>query len=166
MWHPRRNEVFRDVGSEPRTPEEEDFIEIVETDFEPDSALLLCSDGLSDLLTSAQIQRQVEETVGNPKLAVQCLIEAANAAGGKDNITVILIENELFEVAVRKQNQEIAQRKPTSANSLKSDRLVVEPMPLWREILNSRAMAFVLGTLCGAVLLGLWQFLVWPRLIK
>ena len=55
MAHPRRHEVFRDVGSHLRAPNEEDFIEVKEFLFKPDAAILLCSDGLSDLLTSAEM---------------------------------------------------------------------------------------------------------------
>ncbi len=166
MRHPRRNEVFRDVGSEQHTPEDEDFIEIIEAEFEPDSALLLCTDGLSDLVTSAQIQCLVEVNAGDPKLAVQRLIEAANAAGGKDNITVILVENELYAAAVGERRQEGVQRKTTTVIALKSDRTAVEPMPFWREFLNSRVTAFALGTVFGVVLLSLWQFFILPRVIK
>ena len=57
MRHPRRNEVFRDVGSEEHAPDDPDFIEIQRMPFEPDSALLLCSDGLSDQVPSAEILR-------------------------------------------------------------------------------------------------------------
>ena len=56
MRHPRRNEVFRDVGSEEHTPDDPDFIEVRRIPFEPDSALLLCSDGLSDQVPSAEIR--------------------------------------------------------------------------------------------------------------
>src|SRR5581483_3139957 len=45
MKHPRRNEVYRDVGSEEHAPDDADFIEIQRVPFEPDCALLLCSDG-------------------------------------------------------------------------------------------------------------------------
>src|SRR5215475_13478858 len=48
MRHPRRNEVYRDVGSEEHEPGDEGFIEVVRLPFESDAALLLCSDGLSD----------------------------------------------------------------------------------------------------------------------
>ena len=54
MRHPRRNEVFRDVGSEEHTPDDADFIEVQRVPFEPDGALLLCSDGLSDQVPSAR----------------------------------------------------------------------------------------------------------------
>src|ERR1035438_7451159 len=48
MRHPRRNEVFRDVGSEQHTPADIDFIEVQRFACPADSALVLCSDGLSD----------------------------------------------------------------------------------------------------------------------
>ena len=96
MRHPRRNEVFRDVGSEEHAPDDEDFIEVQRVPFEPDSALLLCSDGLSDQVESRVIQQMVESNAGNPEEAVWQLIGAANAAGGKDNVTVVLVEGEDF----------------------------------------------------------------------
>ena len=38
MRHPRRNEVYRDVGTQPHAPEDQGFVEIVEDTFEPDAA--------------------------------------------------------------------------------------------------------------------------------
>jgi serine/threonine protein phosphatase PrpC len=96
MHHPRRNEIFRDVGSAPHEPDEEGFIEIQQVPFDAESALLLCSDGLSDLVTSAQILERVEAHPGDPEAAVRDLIAAANAEGGKDNISVVLVEGERF----------------------------------------------------------------------
>ena len=99
MRHPRRNEVYRDVGSEEHAPEDPDFIELLRIPFEPDSALLLCSDGLSDQVASAAILRAVIENAGHPAGAVADLIEAANRAGGKDNVTVVIVEGEQFAAA-------------------------------------------------------------------
>jgi hypothetical protein len=56
----------------------------------------LCSDGLSDQVESRVIQQTVESNAGNPEEAVRQLIGAANAAGGKDNVTVVLVEGESF----------------------------------------------------------------------
>ena len=100
MRHPRRNEVFRDVGSEEHQPDDPDFIEIRRIPFEPDSALLLCSDGLSDQVPSADIRRAVERNAGNPQAAVRELIEAANRAGGKDNVTLLVVEGEQFATSL------------------------------------------------------------------
>jgi serine/threonine protein phosphatase PrpC len=102
MSHPRRNEIFRDVGSAPHEPDEEGFIDITQIRFEPDAALLICSDGLSDLVTSQAIRSAVEDNAGNSKAAVQALIDAANQAGGKDNVSVVLVEGERFAAVVRK----------------------------------------------------------------
>jgi parallel beta-helix repeat protein len=96
MTHPRRNEVFRDVGSEEHEPGDADFIEVHRIPFEPDAALVLCSDGLSDLVPSPTIRRAVESHAGDPEAAVRELIAAANGAGGKDNVTVIVVEGPQF----------------------------------------------------------------------
>lgn len=92
MRHPRRNEVFRDVGSQPREAADEDFIELIRATLEPDAAVLLCSDGLSDMVTSVDIQRIVRNEASDPAGVVAALIDAANAAGGKDNITVVYVQ--------------------------------------------------------------------------
>lgn len=91
MQHPRRNEVFRDVGAALHEPEDEQFIEIRTFAFPADGALLLCSDGLSDVLTSVEIAAILDGFNGETQRTVQQLIEAANHAGGPDNISVVLI---------------------------------------------------------------------------
>ena len=55
MRHPRRNEIFRDVGSSPHEPDDARWIDVLEVPFEAGGALLLCSDGLSDMLPSREI---------------------------------------------------------------------------------------------------------------
>jgi parallel beta-helix repeat protein len=100
MRHPRRNEVFRDVGSEEHAPDDPDFIEVQRIAFEPDAAVVLCSDGLSDQVESGEIRRIVEANAGNPDRAARELIRAANAAGGKDNVTVVVVEGEQFRPPV------------------------------------------------------------------
>jgi PPM family protein phosphatase len=91
MAHPRRHEVFRDVGSRPRLPDEDDFIEMKEFLFKSDVAILLCSDGLSDLLTSAEMLQIMERYEGDPEQVAGELVEAANLVGGTDNITAIFV---------------------------------------------------------------------------
>ena len=96
MRHPRRNEVYRDVGSEFHDRRDRDFIDVGEVAFEPDAALLICSDGLTDLVDSVSIARTVSQWAGDPDSVVRELIAAANAAGGKDNVTVVYVEGEQF----------------------------------------------------------------------
>jgi PPM family protein phosphatase len=96
MRHPRRNEVYRDVGSEPHAPSDPDFVEVHEIPLDADAALLLCSDGLTDLVDSASILRAVTQYAGIPDAVVRALIDAANAAGGKDNVTAVYVEGGTF----------------------------------------------------------------------
>jgi PPM family protein phosphatase len=101
MRHPRRNEIFRDVGSAPHQPDEEGFIDLTPLAFEPDSALLLCSDGLSDLVSSQTILAAAEAHAGDPQATVRELIARANAAGGKDNVSVVMVEGEGYADSVK-----------------------------------------------------------------
>ena len=56
----------------------------------PGDLYLLCSDGLSDMLDDAMIARLLQTNDALPA-AGQALIDAANDAGGKDNISLILV---------------------------------------------------------------------------
>lgn len=96
MTHPRRNEIFRDVGSRPRSAGERGFIEIRRCRFRPDAAFLLCSDGLTDHLTAARVRELVESYDGDPARVASDLVEAANQAGGKDNITALFVAGSEF----------------------------------------------------------------------
>lgn len=96
MAHPRRNEIFRDAGSEPHSPGDAGFIEIVDRAFHDDQALLLCSDGLSDLVTSPEQADIVYANAGDPQQIVSRLVEAANDKGGKDNVTAVFVAGRRF----------------------------------------------------------------------
>jgi parallel beta-helix repeat protein len=96
MQHPRRNEVFRDVGSYPRAADDGDFIETRSFLLRPDAALLACSDGLSDCVSSAEMTEIAERYDGDAGRVAQLLVEAANAAGGRDNISVVFVAGPEF----------------------------------------------------------------------
>ncbi len=91
MRHPRRNEIYRDVGTIERAPDEPNFIDIEHFPMPSDGALLLCSDGLSDLVTSAQMLATLQAFADDLDAAVKALIDLANRAGGKDNVTVLVV---------------------------------------------------------------------------
>ncbi|MFQ5570219.1 MAG: protein phosphatase 2C domain-containing protein [Rhodothermales bacterium] len=113
MHHPRRNEILRDVGSELHEPDDEYFIDILETIFEPNCALLLCTDGLTDLVPSRNLLQLIYENAGDPQAAVEALIRAANEAGGTDNITVIVVEGPGFERAHKTPFEATNKKKPS-----------------------------------------------------
>ncbi len=80
-----RNIITRAVGIEPRV--EADFFEaeLSEGDY-----LLLCSDGLFNMVDNESIRSIVREQ-GSAKAKVQALIDMANINGGKDNIGIVLV---------------------------------------------------------------------------
>jgi PPM family protein phosphatase len=115
MHHPRRNEVYRDVGSDAHEPGDPGFVDLHEIPFEPDAALLVCSDGLTDLIDSSAIQQIVERSAGHPHQVVKGLIDAANAAGGKDNVSVVYVEGERFAASVGELEQTAPRRRTTTS---------------------------------------------------
>ena len=54
--------------------------------------LLLCSDGLSAMVPDARIAEILRGAHGDLRLGANQLVEAANAAGGLDNVTVVLVQ--------------------------------------------------------------------------
>jgi len=82
---------------------------------EPDAALLLCSDGLSDLVPSGTIGSIAARFAGNPPRVVSGLVEAALDAGGKDNVTVVYVEGAECGAATVAPGPA---RKPSRARSL------------------------------------------------
>jgi protein phosphatase len=60
-------------------------------DFKPGDLFLICSDGLTDMLTDAEIEAVLANDDASLDALVNDLIDAANAHGGRDNVSVILI---------------------------------------------------------------------------
>ena len=80
-----RNLVTRAVGVEPEVE-----LEVNEHDLKAGDVLMLCSDGLSDMLPDAGIAAVMREADGLESMG-RALVQAANDAGGRDNISVILV---------------------------------------------------------------------------
>jgi serine/threonine protein phosphatase PrpC len=92
MRHPKRNEVNKVLGSEPNIEMQRDYIDAGNSPFLPGDLLLLCSDGLTDMVGSQDITDVLTRTSTISEKA-KALIDAANGAGGKDNVTVVLVQN-------------------------------------------------------------------------
>lgn len=165
MAHPRRHEVFRDVGSRRREPDEEDFIELKEFLFKPDAAILLCSDGLSDLLTSTEILEVIERYNGDPAQVAHELVDAANVAGGNDNITAIFVAGSEFLGSASPAAAEARARNAiTKARDGVSAELAAEPranvLSKIARVLTTRIAFLIYGFILGVVLA---LALRWPK---
>jgi len=140
MVHPRRHEIFRDVGSRYREADDQQFIEIRSLPFRPDAALLLCSDGLSDVMTSSEISAVVERYDGDAERVALQLVDAANAASGKDNISVVFVAGPDFLGAQSKAMSDARTRHAVTRGARRS------------RVLLSRLPWLVAGILIGMLL--------------
>ena len=85
-YHPRRNIVTRALGIEPGVRVDSWTMPIFQGD-----RILLCSDGLVDEITDDHITELLLQHP-DPNEAAQALVDAANEAGGRDNITVVIVD--------------------------------------------------------------------------
>jgi serine/threonine protein phosphatase PrpC len=92
MRHPKRNEIDKALGfKEDINPV--DDMETGQSPFLPGDLLLLCSDGLTDVVDKSTITAILNSPESLESIG-KALIDAANHGGGKDNITVVLLKND------------------------------------------------------------------------
>lgn len=91
MNHPKRNVIDKFLGEQHLNFDSASYVEVSVWPITGDSQYLFCSDGLTDLVTSAQISK-ILSSEQSVKEKVEDLISSANKAGGKDNITVVITE--------------------------------------------------------------------------
>lgn len=84
--HPHRSVITRALGTDPNM-----HADVYEVDASPGDRLMLCSDGLTGMLTDQHIAEILGE-YGDPELAARTLIDAANEAGGHDNVSVVIVD--------------------------------------------------------------------------
>jgi len=126
--HPQRSIITRALGPEPS-------VEIDTRSYaaQAGDVFLLCSDGLTGMITEDEV-RDLIAGAGRLDDAARQLIDAANAAGGRDNITVVLIR--LEEVggvapAVAPEQPTLVGVEVPAAQALRADttRVAAEPPP-------------------------------------
>ncbi len=86
--HPRKNEIYRSLGDKEHIKVDTFPIELV-----ADDQLLLCSDGLWEMVRDPIIQKMMLESA-TPQKACDLLIQEANVNGGEDNISAIIVSIE------------------------------------------------------------------------
>ena len=84
--HPNKNIITRALGTNPEVKADCFEIEVEEGD-----VLLLCSDGLSNMMEDKTIEAIIKKNPEDMEQAARQLVDEANKAGGKDNISVVLV---------------------------------------------------------------------------
>ncbi|MEQ7799257.1 protein phosphatase 2C domain-containing protein [Pedobacter sp. ASV1-7] len=93
MQHPKRNEINKALGFAGNIGIQKDYVETGHSPFLPGDLILLCSDGLSDMVNKQGITDILLQYEQLEQKGIQ-LIDAANTNGGRDNITVVLVKND------------------------------------------------------------------------
>lgn len=84
--HPNKNIITRALGANDEV--DPDFFEV---HLEDGDTVLMCSDGLTNMLEDETIERIIKENE-DPQAAADMLVKSANLNGGKDNIAIIIIK--------------------------------------------------------------------------
>lgn len=85
--HPNKNIITRAVGINTNvTPD------IFEVNLKKNDLVLMCSDGLTNMLDDSKIKNIVVSNIDRLDLAAQSLVDQANEHGGKDNISIIIVK--------------------------------------------------------------------------
>src|ERR671913_396639 len=84
--HPQKNLITRALGAD-----EEVEVDTAVLPVEAGDRLLLCSDGLTDMVAEARIAEILADSPDDPEGPARALVSAALEAGGSDNVTVIVV---------------------------------------------------------------------------
>jgi len=84
--HPKRNQIYRSLGEKPVVDVDAFMVPLQVGD-----KLLLCSDGLWDMVRDPEIQRLMSLPEPDPMQTGKDLIQAALDGGGEDNVSVIVV---------------------------------------------------------------------------
>ena len=87
--HPLRNVVTRALGGKVDLQ-----VDMQVHKIEAGDVLLLCSDGLTTMMADEEIAKVVADADGDVEKSARALVAAANAKGGEDNITVVILRFE------------------------------------------------------------------------
>ncbi len=136
--HPQRSIITRALG-----PEASVTVDTWSYPVRPDDVLLLCSDGLTSMLNEARIEQILQE---DPKLqrAADRLIDAANGAGGRDNITVVLFRvEEVGGAASVEQSTMVSATAPATSEQTRppAEEPTVSPSPLRDDMSTTATVA-------------------------
>ena len=88
----KKNIITRAVGTDSRVTA--DFFEEV---LQPEDMILMCSDGLSNMVSERDMERCLSQNISLQQKTEQ-LVDMANEHGGKDNITALLVDPQISEV--------------------------------------------------------------------
>ncbi len=162
--HPQRSIITRALGPEPEVK-----VDVQTVPAQAGDVFLVCSDGLTTMLPDDHIAR-VLGRASSMEAAVRALVDEANRAGGRDNISVIAFRLEDSEAPVREDSEgatligaaaeeagltaaEVRRRAASAAAEKRRQELAAKPK---RRRLKTAAKALAALVVIGAIAFGAW----------
>jgi serine/threonine protein phosphatase PrpC len=170
MNHPKRNEINKALGFTNQIETDDSFIETGQSPFLPGDMLLLCSDGLTDMVDKSQITAIITRDTSLQQKATE-LITAANANGGRDNVTVVLVQNNKTPnrpeatkpAAVLKKSPNITESVPTTKQNTVAAKSDTAPIDATAQR-SGNVLTVLLAVLCLAFAASsVWLYLQWQK---
>jgi protein phosphatase len=150
--HPQRHVVTRALGVD-----EDVEVDLYTLDVTPGDRVVLCSDGLTTMVRERDVER-IARSEPDPQRAAEQLVDAANAAGGEDNTSVVIVDVlEIDPLSVF--DAEEASVAPSPARVMAPapevpEPVVKEPRPSWGRRIGSALLLFVPLVLVLALAVG------------
>lgn len=148
MRHPKRNVIDRFLGEKHLSADSESYVEVAVFPITGDTQYLFCSDGLTDLVTSARLAAVLSSGKSVEKKA-KTLIRDANEAGGKDNVTVVIAEVPFDSQSAKKTAKSGADAQQGVGMSPKDETSVENEVPSPPAPRNRSGWRFFSGAFLG-----------------
>jgi protein phosphatase len=126
LTHPRRHQLTRAIGVDDNVE-----IDVMSLHVQAGDRILLCSDGLSNELDPDRLS-ELASASGPLEETVQNLVNAARMAGGRDNISVVLLEFDDAHEPERTINSTMSSAPPSVASTVPSRPRKSGPRFTWR----------------------------------
>lgn len=163
MRHPKRNEINKALGFGGELAKDGDYLESGHSPFLPGDMILLCSDGLTDMVNKNNLTNILTNENSLEEKAKE-LIDTANKNGGRDNITAVLVKNDkpLQEQQATMpvpngKKKVILEQSPVIAELKEEEPLIIEKVPN----LPKNNLALTLLSLICIGLLATSLYLLW-----
>ncbi len=141
--HPQRSVLTRALGVDTVVDIDDDSLQV-----RPPDRLLLCTDGLTSMVSEDEIE-EVLRTVPDPQEAAQRMVRMANEAGGVDNTTVVILDFSYDDAAAQPDGQATRSREAIAparvGRPTRSRRLPTRKLLVWAGVIVAVVVVALVG---------------------
>lgn len=153
MGHPKRNEINKALGFESNVRDQQNYVETGTSPFLPGDLLLLCSDGLTDMVNKHDLT-EILAAPNSLKEKAKNLVNLANHNGGHDNITAVLVKNDksparqnaVMPAAIEPKSKPSSEPEPENSRTVEEEEPVIDNQVV--KTSNNKGLVAILTLFC------------------